>query len=318
MSKEILSSPVKTKLPLQGVVIFVSQQLATSRTTLHEQCTALGGKFVWVFDVPFTHYICQGKLSKRGKEYKKAIEHRALCVHPAWLKACQKFGQRVAEKLYATTYDPNRSLTFISAGDDDDDDDDEEEENHLPSLTTIKSTSSLKLIQTPRIIPIINKKKKPHITTVAPTIEISSPRVIPSVPKQSSQISNEAETMLNDLESSLAQFLNHNNSNSNSNASISRPSMNDDEQNKKSLQIIRSISNINYNNTNNGTNIEPSMRVEWLDDAMQAERKKMIDEDEHGISSQQQSLCEESKIVLKRPLVDSNFNQSFNAKKCRT
>ena len=27
--------------------------------TLHQQCTALGGKFVWVFDVPFTHYICQ-------------------------------------------------------------------------------------------------------------------------------------------------------------------------------------------------------------------------------------------------------------------
>jgi len=26
---------------------------------LHQQCTALGGKFVWVFDVPFTHYICK-------------------------------------------------------------------------------------------------------------------------------------------------------------------------------------------------------------------------------------------------------------------
>jgi hypothetical protein len=49
-------------------------------------------------------------LSKKGKEYKKAEEYRATCVHPAWLKACQKFGQRVAEKLYATTYNPNRSL----------------------------------------------------------------------------------------------------------------------------------------------------------------------------------------------------------------
>jgi hypothetical protein len=26
---------------------------------LHQTCIALGGKFVWVFDVPFTHYICQ-------------------------------------------------------------------------------------------------------------------------------------------------------------------------------------------------------------------------------------------------------------------
>ncbi len=55
-------------------------------------------------------WFVQGKLSKNRKEYKKAEEYRATCVHPAWLKACQKFGQRVAEKLYATTYDPNRSL----------------------------------------------------------------------------------------------------------------------------------------------------------------------------------------------------------------
>ncbi len=40
-------------------MIFVSQQLGTNRITLHQQCTALGGKFVWIFDVPFTHYICQ-------------------------------------------------------------------------------------------------------------------------------------------------------------------------------------------------------------------------------------------------------------------
>jgi hypothetical protein len=44
---------------LQGVVIFVSQQLGTSRIDLHQKCISLGGKFVWVFDVPFTHYICQ-------------------------------------------------------------------------------------------------------------------------------------------------------------------------------------------------------------------------------------------------------------------
>jgi hypothetical protein len=59
------------------------------------------------------------------------------------------------------------------------------------------------------------------------------------------------------------------------------------------------------------------MRVEWLDDAMQAERKKMIDEDERGTSSQQQSRYSEGNIGQKRPLVDSNFDQSFNAKKCR-
>jgi hypothetical protein len=119
--------------------------------------------------------------------------------------------------------------------------------------------------------------------------------------------------MLHDLESSLAQFL-HNNTNNN-NTSLSRPTANDDEQSRKSIQIIRSISNIN--NDNHQTDVEPSMRVEWLDDAMRAERKKMIDEDEHGVSSQQQLRYGESNIGQKRPLVDSNFDQSFNAKKCR-
>ena len=139
--------------------------------------------------------------------------------------------------------------------------------------------------------------------------------MIPPSTKQSSQISNEAETMLNDLESSLAQFLNKN---MNNNISISRPSITEDEQNRKSLQIIRSISNINKNNNdNNGTDIKTSMRVEWLDDAMQAERKKMIDEDEYGISSQQQMRSGDINTGQKRPLVDSNFDQSFNAKKSR-
>ncbi len=179
----------------------------------------------------------------------------------------------------------------------------------------MKPFSSSKPIQTSRTIPIIDKKKKSHIITPVSTIQPSSPKVIPSSPKQSSQISNEAETMLNDLESSLAQFLNNNNNTNNNNTSISRPLITDDEQNKKSLQIIRSISNIN--NDNNDRDIEPSMRIEWLDDAMQAERKKMIDEDELGVSSQQQSRYGGSNIGQKRPLVDSNFDHSFNAKKCR-
>lgn len=57
---------MKHQTLLQGVVIFVSQQLATNRVALHEQCTALGGKFVWLFDVPFTHYICQVSFHRIG------------------------------------------------------------------------------------------------------------------------------------------------------------------------------------------------------------------------------------------------------------
>lgn len=187
----------------------------------------------------------------------------------------------------------------------------------------MKSVPSIKSVRTPRMIPAINKKKissiAPPVSSIPPSlpqvIPPSSPKVIPPLPKQLSQVSNEAETMLSDLESSLAQYLN-NNTSINSNTSISRPSTADDEQNKKSLQIIRSISNIN-NDNKHGSDIEPSMRVEWLDDAMQAERKKMIDEDEHSINSQQQLRCGETNLGQKRPLVDSNFDQSFNAKKCR-
>lgn len=279
---------------------------------MHQQCTALGGKFVWVFDVPFTHYIHQGKLSKRGKEYRKVQEYRAKCVHPIWLNACQQFGQRVPEKLYASTYNPNRSLTFVSVDDDNDDDDDDEEEGenrHPPTTTKVtKHQSTVKRLQPLRSLPIINKTKKADI--IVPSQPLSSKVLPPTPPKKLSQISNEAETMLNDLESSLAQFLNNN---TNSSLSISRSMTNDDEQNRKSLHIIRSINH--HNNENIDKDIEPSMRVEWLDDAMQAERKKIKDEDEHG--SQQQIRSTDSHIGQKRPLIDSNFDQYFNSKKCR-
>jgi len=222
-------------------------------------------------------------LNKRGKEHRKVEEYRAKCVHPAWLNACQQFGQRVPEKLYDSTYNPNRSLTFISAGDD------EDEENLAPPPTTTKIVKRL---------PIISKPKK---------VEILSPKVL--VPQKLSQISNEAESMLNDLESSLAQFLNQN---STSSSSISRSMTNDDEHNRKSLHMIRSINH--HNNANGDEDIEPSMRVEWLDDAMQAERQKIRDEDEHG--SQQST---NSPSGQKRTRSDSNFdNQYFQSKKkCR-
>lgn len=174
----------------------------------------------------------------------------------------------------------------------------------------------MKPSQIHRSIPVINKKKNVHVSS---TTSIIMPQVHPTPPKQPVESSIEAETMLNDLQSSLAQFLHNNNNNSNSMISTNRQSITDDEQNKKSLPIIRSISNINNNHTNNedATKIEPSMRIEWLDDAMKAERKKMIDEDERGISSQQQSIHEETPTTLKRPLVDSNFDKPYNAKKCR-
>lgn len=156
----------------------------------------------------------------------------------------------------------------------------------------------MKLLQTSRSLPIVKKTKQ-------------SDTVIPASPKQpSSQLSNEAETMLNDLQSSLAQFL-HNNST----ITCHRTAMIDEEQNRKSLPMIRSIGNMNSGNS--PTEIESSsMRVEWLDDAMRAERKKMNDEDEFNVHSQQ-SRSSQLNIGQKRPLVDSNFDQSFNTKKCR-
>jgi len=303
MSNDI-QSPMRKK-PLYGVVIFVSQKLVTNRMALHKLCTILGGKFVWAFDIPFTHYICQGKLSKRGKEYKKVEEYRAICVHPAWLKACQNVGQRVAEKLYASTYNPNRSLTFVSVEDD--------EEN-----IDIQSTPSLIPIQTSRIIPITMKKSKINPDISFSTIRSTTESLSKIIPSSSEQTTDEAETMLNDLESSLAQFLNKNNI-------ISCPSSTliiDDDQKKKSLPLVRSISNIS-----NYTKEEPlipqiSMRVEWLDDAMQAERKKMIDEEESNEFSQQQHYQGSSITTQKRRFIESDESQtstiSFNVKKFRT
>ena len=168
---------------------------------------------------------------------------------------------------------------------------------------------ALKPVQTLRSLPTMNKKRTHHLATHIAQSQVSSPKVLPtSMPPPPTS------------SSSLSQLLNNNNNNNNNNTSISRVSIVDDEQTKKSLPVIRSISNMkNDHNNNIDTDIEPSMRVEWLDDAMQAERQKMIDEDEHGASSQQKQLrSDEAKTGKKRPLVDSNFDQSFNAKKCRT
>jgi hypothetical protein len=133
-----------------------------------------------------------------------------------------------------------------------------------------------------------------------------------SSPKPSPQISNEAETMLNDLESSLAQFLSNNTSHI---TVLTRPPVTDEEPTRKSLPIIRSISKTHHGD--HYENHESLMRVEWLDDAMQAERKKIIDEDERGTLSQPVIRNGQANTGQKRPLVDSNFDQSFNAKKSR-
>jgi hypothetical protein len=127
-----------------------------------------------------------------------------------------------------------------------------------------------------------------------------------------SPATNEADSMLNDLESSLAQFLSHNTSNP---TSRTRPSsITDDESNRKSLPIIRSVSNMTSRHDHVPN--EPLMRVEWLDDAMQVERQKMIDEDEQCCgNSQSQGRTVQSKAGQKRPLVETNIEQCLNSKK---
>ena len=119
--------------------------------------------------------------------------------------------------------------------------------------------------------------------------------------------------MLSDLESSLAQFLSNNTSHL---TVLTRPAVVDEEPTRKSLPIIRSMSKTHHGDHHE--NHESLMRVEWLDDAMQAERKKIIDEDEYGTLSQPNIRSGPASTGQKRPLVDSNFDQSFNAKKSRT
>jgi hypothetical protein len=118
--------------------------------------------------------------------------------------------------------------------------------------------------------------------------------------------------MLNNLQSSLAQFLNNNQSIVNERVSIK-----EEEVVRKSLPKLRSLSNITH--MNESTANEPLMRVEWLDDAMQAERKKIIDEDERGVPSHSQSRTDSTSHThgQKRSRPESAMHQSFNAKKSR-
>lgn len=171
------------------------------------------------------------------------------------------------------------------------------------------------------VVPVpVSTQKPPHTArTIAPVLKkksISAP-IQPTAesPQLRSQLSNEAETMLNDLESSLAQFLHHTKSSINT---VPRPAIMEDEPNRKSLVKIRSMNSMHSHQQKNIE--EPSMRVEWLDDAMQAERKKMIDEDEFSASSQNQSQHTPNGSVVigqKRPLIDSNVDLPFKSKKSR-
>ena len=199
----------------------------------------------------------------------------------------------------------------MSAGDDDDD---EDEENHIPSLRAMLPTPSVKTTHILRPISLKQKKANADHVQPVPVVQLSPSGIAPVSSKLSPcHISNEAETMLHDLESSLAQFLNNNTTNV---TISSRPSTTDDESNRISRRTLPSISSMN-NTHDHCTTVESSMRVEWLDDAMQAERKKIIDEDESGASSQKQSQRGEANAGHKRPLVDSNFDSNFNAKKIR-
>ena len=175
-------------------------------------------------------------------------------------------------------------------------------------------TPSVKSTQILRPVSLKHKKTNADHVKPAPVLQPSPSSFAPSSSKLSPcQISNEAETMLHDLESSLAQFLNNNTT---AVALPSRPSTTDDESNRPSRRLIASISSMNQT-SDQCTTVESSMRVEWLDDAMQAERKKIIDEDESGASSQKQSQCGEANAGHKRALVDSNFDSNFHAKKIR-
>ena len=167
------------------------------------------------------------------------------------------------------------------------------------------------MIQKPTELPIsiatTNRKKK--IVQSASLSNLPVPKKVP-LTKTPSQPSNEAETMLNDLESSLAQFLSNN-----AHTNLNRPSKPDEETTRKSLPTFRSVTTTNTNKEENDS--EPTMRVEWLDDAMQAERQKIVDEDESNANSQRIIRNESSSLAKKRHLVESNCDRSFNAKKSR-
>ncbi|CAF0787567.1 unnamed protein product, partial [Didymodactylos carnosus] len=164
-----------SKKPLQNIIIYVSKKLARNKFSLHAQCTALGGKFVWIPDEKFTHLVFQGKLSEIQKEHKKAEEYKAFCVSPHWLQACEEAGQRVPENLYLCSYDPNRSLTFCQNEAQVCNDD-------VPSTSTTLSnttTTTTTLFQTPTTQRLPNASNRTPTTYSKRSVNIATPRPIP-------------------------------------------------------------------------------------------------------------------------------------------
>ncbi|XP_065322224.1 DNA topoisomerase 2-binding protein 1-like isoform X2 [Gordionus sp. m RMFG-2023] len=99
---------------LKGCIIAVSKKLAMNQKQLNKMATDMGAEVKWVYDKSCTHFVYQGKVKDRSKEFRQAQQDNKIIVGPDWLIACSQNGVKHCESLYPYTRDPRLFLSDMS------------------------------------------------------------------------------------------------------------------------------------------------------------------------------------------------------------
>eukprot|EP00039_Didymoeca_costata_P010760 m.145750 g.145750 ORF g.145750 m.145750 type:complete len:1399 (-) comp14955_c0_seq2:168-4364(-) len=98
---------------LSGLVLTFSKA-SSKEQNLKNLAVDLGAKVIFDLSMETTHFIFQGRLKDRAKDYREAKRHSCSIVSPSWISACAQCGSRLPEEDFPLTYNPKLSLEGIT------------------------------------------------------------------------------------------------------------------------------------------------------------------------------------------------------------
>nr|XP_039271053.1 DNA topoisomerase 2-binding protein 1-like [Styela clava] len=97
-----------------NLVISLAKKLHNQFSDLGKLISNHGGEFRWTYDNACTHFLFQGKLNDKNKEFCAARRDGKFIVSPYWINACIQTSSRIDESLFPHVYDPNKSIQMVS------------------------------------------------------------------------------------------------------------------------------------------------------------------------------------------------------------
>ncbi|KAL1923796.1 uncharacterized protein VTP21DRAFT_8776 [Calcarisporiella thermophila] len=98
-----------------GVTIVVSSRLANRAQELYDAAAPLGARFLRTLDDTTTHYIHQGtRANELSREFRMAKQKGIFIVSPYWIFRCKEAGERLDERDFPHTYNPDKVLSVTT------------------------------------------------------------------------------------------------------------------------------------------------------------------------------------------------------------